>query len=277
MYPRLFEIGPITVYSYGLMMAIGFIIASILLTRELKRKRLDGAMGNTITMLAIVFGIVGSKLLFLIEEWQYFISDPISAFSPAGLTWFGGFFLATFAIWIYSRKMKTPFAKICDAAAPALALGYGVARVGCHLAGDGDYGFPTDLPWGTVYAEGIFPPSAAFRDFPEIVERYGVNGVVPDTLPLHPAPIYELLLGVALFLILWKFRRYNYPDGKLFMIYLVGAGAARLLVEFVRINPRVLFGLSEAQLISAALVLIGIFGLGYLSKRQASQSKQEVR
>ncbi|HEV8538948.1 MAG TPA: prolipoprotein diacylglyceryl transferase family protein, partial [Bacteroidota bacterium] len=160
---------------------------------------------------------------------------------------------------------------ICDASAPGLMLSYGIARIGCHLAGDGDYGVPTDLPWGAIYSQGTYPPSAAFREFPEIVQKYGINGLVPDTIPVHPAPMYEFILGVLLFLLLWKLRKNEFPAGKLFMIYLVLSGTARFLVELIRINPRILFGLTEAQLVSGALVTIGVAGLTVLSKRHAEQ------
>ncbi len=265
MYPRLFTIGPFTVYSFGLMLGIGFIVASALLTNELKRKGLDPALGSTITLIAVVFGVAGSKILYLIESWEYFVRAPFEmAFSPGGLTWYGGFILATLVIWWYVRRKGIPFLKICDAAAPGLMLGYGIARIGCHLAGDGDYGIPTDLPWGTVYSKGTYPPSAAFKDFPEIVQKYGVHGVVPDTIPVHPAPMYEFLMACALFFVLWKLRSKVNPDGTLFVIYLILAGIARFLVEFIRLNPRIAFGLSEAQLISAFLVLVGIIGLRVL-------------
>jgi len=147
-------------------------------------------------------------------------------------------------------------------------LGYGVARIGCHLAGDGDYGFPTDLPWGAVYSNGTYPPSLAFRDFPEIVQKYGINGVVPDTIRVHPTPIYEFILSVILFLIMWKLRKKNFFDGKMFMIYLIFYGSSRLMIEFIRLNPRILFGLSEAQLISIILIMIGFIGLKFLPKFQ---------
>lgn len=262
MCPRLLEIGPLTIYSYGLMLGIGFIVASFLLTAELKRKHLDPNLGSTITLLAVVFGIAGSKLLYLFESWKYFVQDPIGmAFSPGGLTWYGGFFLATLAIMVYVRKKGIPFLKVCDAAAPALMLGYGVARIGCHLAGDGDYGMPTNLPWAAVYSKGTYPPSVAFKEFPDVVAKYGVNGVIPDDLPVHPTPIYEFLLGFVLFALLWNLRKKNYPDGKLFMMYLIAAGTARFAIEFVRINPRLLFGLTEAQLFSIVLIAVG--GLGW--------------
>lgn len=268
MYPRLFSIGPLTVYSYGLMLGIGFMTASWLLTRELRRKGLDPTLSSNITLLAICFGIAGSKMLYLVENWEYFIKTPVSmAFSPGGLTWYGGFVLATAAIWVYVRWWKKiPFLKICDAAAPGLILAYGIARIGCHLAGDGDYGVPTDLPWGCVYSNGTYPPSAAFRDFPEIVAKYGINGSVPDTIPVHPAPLYEFFSAVLLFSILWKRRARPAVDGKLFMLYLILSGLARVLVEFIRINPRILFGLTEAQLISAAIMIIGLIGSQALSK-----------
>ena len=147
MHPQLFKIGPFTVHSYGLMLAAGFIAASIFFTKELKRKKLDPNFGNAITLIAVVFGIIGAKLLFVIEEWEYFLKNPFQElFSPGGLTWYGGFLLSTAVIWSYIKKKKTGFIKICDAAAPSLAIGYAIARIGCHLAGDGDYGIPTNLP-----------------------------------------------------------------------------------------------------------------------------------
>lgn len=271
MCPRLMQVGPFTIYSFGLMLGIGFILASILLTKELIRKGFDPNLGNTITLLAAIFGIAGSKLLYLAESWSELVQDPIGmTLSPGGLTWYGGFILATLAIMVYARKKRIPFFKICDAAAPGLMLGYGVARIGCHLSGDGDYGMPTNLPWAAVYSKGTYPPSVAFRDFPDVVAKYGVNGAVPDTLPVHPTPIYEFLLASALFAILWRLRRNNYPDGKLFMLYLMFFGAARFAVEFIRINPTILFGLSEAQLISVAMVAVGAWGMLRLDAKSAS-------
>ncbi len=182
MCPRLLEIGPFTIYSYGLMLATGFIVASYLLTAELKRKQIDPNIGNTVTLIAVVAGIAGSKLLFLIEHWTQFMADPIGmAFSPTGLTFYGGFLLATLMIFLYTRKQKVRFFSVADAVSPGLILGYGIARMGCHFAGDGDYGFPTDLPWGTDYSKGTYPPSLAFRSFPEITSQYP-GGIVPDNV-----------------------------------------------------------------------------------------------
>ena len=271
MYPELFKIGPFTVYSFGLMLGIAFLVASYFLTKEIERKGLDPEIATQITLLAIIFGIVGSKLLDLIENWNAFINDPIGmAFSPGGLTFYGGLILVIIVLWIYVRRKKIPFLVIADAAAPSLALAYGIGRIGCHLAGDGDYGIPTTLPWGTNYSNGTVPPSVAFsnpnllKHFPWIAEKFP-NGV-PNNTPLQPTPIYEFIMMLIIFLILWKFRKKDWMDGKLFMLYLVLAGAERFIIEFIRLNPRLLWGLSEAQLISIPMMVIGVLGFIYLTR-----------
>lgn len=271
MIPVLFEIGPFKIYSYGLMLGIGFLLGSYILSLELRRKHLDPAMASTITILAVIFGISGAKLLHLIENWQTFLRNPAaSAFSAGGLTWHGGFILGMTAIFVYVRSKKVPFLKIWDGLGMGLMLAYGVARLGCHFSGDGDYGFPTDLPWGTNYEQGTYPPSRAFAIFPEITSRFP-GGVVPDNTPCHPTPVYELLLGLLGFTLLWKLRKRPWPDGKLFMVYLMLSSVFRFAVELLRINPRLFLGFSQAQIISIALFVIGLGGMLYLNSRQPAR------
>ena len=130
MCPILFKVGPFTVYSYGLMLAIGFIVASYTMTLEYRRKKLDANLAGTITLLALVGGVAGSKILYLLEHWNYFVLDPAGmAFSPGGLSYFGGFFLATLAIYLYGRSKKIPFLTIADGTSPGLMIGYGIARL----------------------------------------------------------------------------------------------------------------------------------------------------
>jgi phosphatidylglycerol:prolipoprotein diacylglycerol transferase len=267
MCPKIVTIGPFTIYGFGLMMGISFIVASILLSRELKRKKLDPDIGNTMTLIALIAGIAGAKILFLIENWQDFLRSPVGlTFSASGLTWYGGFLLAFGCIYYYIRKKKYPFAKISDAGAPALILAYGIARIGCHLSGDGDYGIPTSLPWGTNYEHGTYPPSIAFRDFPEIARQFP-GGIVPDNTPLHPAPMYEFILCTLFFIILWRIGKRKVPDGSVFMWYLILAGIERFSVEFIRINPPFLLGLSEAQFIALILIALGIYGIQRIYSR----------
>lgn len=261
MCPILFKLGPFNVYSYGLMMGIGFLVGNYVAVKEFTRKGLDPNFANEITILCVLFGIAGSKILSLVENWGDFLRDPVGlAFSPGGLTWYGGFVLATLAIYLDVRRKKYSFMKVADGLVPALTLGYGIARLGCHFSGDGDYGIPTNLPWGVDYSKGIVPPSVAFRDFPEIASKYP-HGIVPDNTPLHPTPVYEFLACVLIFIVLWKLRKNARPNGMLFMIYLFLAGIERFLVEFIRINPRLLLGLSEAQIGSIVMILFGIAGM----------------
>lgn len=273
MRPVLFQIGPLTVYSFGLMMGIAFIAGNYFLSKETARKKLDPKIATEITLISIIAGIAGSKLLYLIENWSIFIKDPIGqAFTAGGLTFYGGLILTIIALVIYLKIQKIPFLVIADAASPALALAYGIGRIGCHLAGDGDYGIPTSLPWGVNYEHGTVPPSIMFSDpdvmkyYPDIVRQFP-NGV-PDNTLMHPTPIYEFLAAIVIFFILVKLLRKNYPDGKVFMVYLLCTGISRFFVEFIRLNPRLLFGLSEAQLISTALMLAGIAGIIYYSGKK---------
>jgi phosphatidylglycerol---prolipoprotein diacylglyceryl transferase len=267
MCPRLFQIGPFTVYGYGLMLALGFIVGSYLLVSEFKRRKLDPNIANNVTLIALIAGVAGSKILYIIENWSSFILDPIgTAFNPGGLTYYGGFIFASVSIYLYGKKKGIKFLTITDAISPGLILGYGIGRIGCHLAGDGDYGFPTTLPWGTNYSNGTYPPSVAFRDFPEITSQFP-GGLVPDNILCHPTPVYEFILCALICWFLWSIRKKTTAiTGKLFMIYLMLAGMERFIIEFLRPNPRMLFGLSEAQIISLVIIAAGFIGWRKLKK-----------
>jgi prolipoprotein diacylglyceryl transferase len=288
MYPELLKLGPFTVYSFGLMVGIAFIVSSIILTKEFERRKLDPALATEVTLLAIIFGIIGSKALDLIENWDAFVASPIrSALSPGGLTFYGGLILASAVIAVYLKKKKIPFLFISDAVSPSLILAYGIGRIGCQLAGDGDYGIPTSLPWGTNFVNGTVKPSEILRQFyfdhPALAVRdnyidlsskivrtdqYGVITRFDEVIRLHPTPVYEFLACVVFFFILWYLRKKDWTDGKLFMLYLIFAGVERLSVEFLRLNPHLLFNLSEAQLISILIIIIGSAGFVYLDKNK---------
>jgi phosphatidylglycerol:prolipoprotein diacylglycerol transferase len=289
MIPVLFEIGSLKVYSYGLMLGISFLLGSYILSGELKRKGLDARLGGTITTFAIIFGIAGAKILFLIENWSDFIKDPAGmAFSAGGLTWYGGFILAMTVVYFYLRAKKVPFLKVWDGLGLALIIAYGVGRVGCHLSGDGDYGPPTKLPWGTIYAQGTAKPTYqlgeyfernpdarlqwnydSLRVLPAGVDRLGHRyNRFDEVTPLHPTPLYELVLGIVGFAILWSMRKKASPDGMLFMMYLMLASVFRFTVEFWRLNSRVWQGLSEAQVLAILLFVIGLTGAYLLRRRQ---------
>jgi phosphatidylglycerol:prolipoprotein diacylglycerol transferase len=248
MYPELLKLGPVSVYSYGLMLGIAFFVASYLFTQELKRKNMDPNLASTVTMLAIICGIVGGKLFHLFEYWSEFIQNPLMAFSPAGLTFLGGFLLATLVIFVYIRRKKISFLLIADMNAPGLAIAYGIARIGCHLAGDGDYGIVSNLPWAYSYLNGTVPT------YPGVT--------------VHPTPIYELIGSILIFILLWSIRKKTKRVGELFSYYLILTSIARFLVETIRLNPRIFVGLTEAQLISLLLCITGVIMTIYLKKEK---------
>jgi phosphatidylglycerol:prolipoprotein diacylglycerol transferase len=277
-YPVLFEIGPIKIYSFGLMMGISFIVANYLLVQEFKRRRIPEEMAGTITLIALVAGVLGSKLFSIFENWDRFVADPAGEFfSAAGLTVYGGIILATLGIWYYVRKKRVPFLRVADAAAPTVILAYGIGRIGCQLSGDGDYGIPTDLPWAMTYPNGTVSTLAAQN--PGLVEQWKdvfPGRPVPVDIPVHPAPVYETLAAIAIFAFLWSIRKRPMAMGTVYALWLILAGLERLLVEFIRLNPLYL-GLSQAQWISIGMILLGAGMLWWLRGKPADTIPAQVR
>jgi len=271
MYPELLKIGPITIYSYGFMLGVAFLIANFLITNELKRLKLDVSIATSVTMMALIGGIVGAKLFHVFENWSDFLQKPIqTVFSSGGLTWYGGFLLATMLVFSYFRRKKFSMIRFADIAAPALGLGYGLGRVGCQLAGDGDYGIPSMLPWAMKYTNGTVPTLSAINI--ELADKFRSiypNIPVPVDIAVHPTPVYEFLLAAALFAFLYFRRTKEHPLGNQFGWFLVFHSLTRFGIEFIRLNPHYYFGLSEAQLISIPLIVWGV----YLIQRKAPRNQ----
>ncbi len=186
MYPILFQFGPLTVYSFGAFMALAALAAAWAVSAELKRRGYNSELASTIVFAGAVGGLIGARILFIIEEWQGFLAAPLRyIFTGAGFTWYGGFFGGAAAITWVLKKHKIPWLVGADICAPALALGYGVGRLGCHFAGDGDWGAVTDVPWGVAYTNAI----VGWAD-PNTGIPYGPG------VKVHPTPIYEFLQGL---------------------------------------------------------------------------------
>ena len=234
MYPTIVDFGPIGIHSYGLMLATAFITVVFVIQSELKRRGFVSELASTIVMAAAIGGIVGAKLYSALLDGQITFRE---IFSTSGLVWYGGFIGGCLAVIIVVLRSPNPFLPTIDIVGPTVILGYGIGRIGCLLAGDGDYGPPSDLPWAMA-----FP-----------------NGTVPTTIPVHPTPIYETLLSSAFFGILWSQRRkFEATPGALFGASLMALGVERFIAEFWRITPRVLGWMSAAQLLSIAAFILGI-------------------
>ena len=253
------HIGPLELGTFGILMAFACIVAYFVLRADLRRRGLPD-VADVILLVTAFAGIVGAKLYHVLETPSELAANPVGEiFSRGGFAWAGGLICGILALVLLTRHYKWPLAMMFDVCSPAAALGYAVGRIGCLISGDGDYGTPTSLPWG--------------MSFP--------HGLVPTTQRVHPTPIYEFLAGVIIFWYLWKLGarslRQPRPEGEVVAEYFIWTGVARFLVEFIRINPRSVFGvLSNAQLIAAISVIVGMVLL-VMVKRRFKGQKQEHR
>lgn len=263
MLPILFQFGPLTIYSFGALMGLAALAAAWVVHAELKRRGYKPELTSSIIFAGVFGGLVGARLLFIIEEWQNFLQSPWDfIFTGAGFTWYGGFLGGALCVSWVVVKNKIPWLVGADIAAPALAIGYGIGRIGCHVAGDGDWGTVTDVPWGVAYTNAIF----GWRD-PSTGVPYAPG------VRVHPTPIYEFLQSLLVFAILWAMRKRGYAAGTMFWLYLSLAGLSRFVVEFWRVNPAVALGLSEAQWFSAVMMALGIILLATRGTSHAIEKK----
>lgn len=253
MIPVLFEIGPLKVHTFGLMLLAAFAVGSTLVLRELKRRGLKPDHLEGYPLVAMVSGIVGARLYWLITSLDRVTEAPLRAiFGAAGLTWYGGLILGILSTLWLARRHRQPLFSLCDAFAPGLAAAYGVGRIGCQLAGDGDYGPPSDLPWAMAYP----------------------HGAVPTAIAVHPTPVYEVIMMIPIVLILWRLRLQDRSPGWLFGVYLVLIGIERWISEIFRVRypSELTLGFSTAQWTSVIAVGFGIWLLITRRKRAPAAS-----
>ena len=233
-------IGHFNVPTFGLMLWLAAVVAAFVMDRAFRRAGISAdAVG--MVLIAVVMGVVGAKLWHVIDTPIEFQEEGWRVlWSTAGFAWFGGLLFGISALLFQGWWAKIGGLRMLDLAAPSAALGYGIGRIGCFLSGDGCYGIETKLqwPWGMSFPKGIDPTPLGVRVF--------------------PTPLYEL--GAGLLIGWWLWRRLGKPHatGTIVGQYLVLSGIARFLVEFIRRNPKVLWGLSNAQLASAGSVIVGI-------------------
>ena len=243
-------IGPLRLGTYGLMVWLGLVVGYLALQADMRRRNLPGDPLNLILFIGIA-GLAGSKLYHLLERPADFFAHPLRMFfSASGFAWFGAFLGGLLVIALYAVRYRIHILTLLDACSPAAAIGYGIGRIGCLISGDGDYGIPTKLPWCMSFPKGL----------------------VPTNQCVHPTPIYEFLGAVVIFVILWRESKRSAagvrPSGWILGEYFILSGIARFLVEFIRINPRVWLGLSNAQIASAGSVIAGFLLLGVLWVRK---------
>jgi phosphatidylglycerol---prolipoprotein diacylglyceryl transferase len=240
MIPDNLHVGPIPIHLFGLMLAVAFLAAGHVLGREFGRKGYDEELASTAVLWCAAGSLVGARLWLVVEDWPAFVRDPVGLlFTGSGFVFYGGLVGGAVAMTLFFRRHDIPWWRGADAVAPALVLGQALGRIGCQLSGDGDWGTVTTVPWGMAYPHAV------------------VGWPHPPGVVVHPTPVYESLAYLAIFVLLWRWRRTPQPDGAIFCWYLVLASGARFLVEFVRINPVVTAGLTAAQITSLVLVSFG--------------------
>jgi len=254
MYPRLFELGPITVYTYGVLLAAAYLFGLKLAMNRAKARGLDANRVLDLGIYIIISALIGAKLLLLITDFRAFTANPreLLTLARSGGVFYGGLILAVVVALWYIRKVGLPLWTTTDVFAPGIALGHVVGRFGCLFAGC-CYGKPTTLPWGITFTD----PFAA------------ANVGTPLGVPLHPTQLYEagaelLILGV----LLWTERKGRPFAGRTFWLYMLLYAISRFIIEFYRGDPRGMFmGLSTSQIVAIIVFPVSLFMLWALRGR----------
>ncbi len=262
MYPYI-NLGPIHLGTFGLLLWLAAVAATVVLHRNFVRNGVDADALNVVAFV-VVAGVLGAKvwhelqnvaeLRFAMREiiapgWGHPLDVVVSFLHwfQAGFAWFGGL-LAGILVLVWQGYVARPDGlkgwwagvRMLDLAAPAAAVGYGVGRIGCLTSGDGDYGINTTLPWGVhMRHDALVLPT-------------------PPMAAVQPTPVYELLFSLALAWLLWRLGKKSRPIGWMTGLYLVLSGLGRFLVEFVRINPKIYWHMSNAQVAAAGSMVVGL-------------------
>lgn len=295
MYPRLSDLFqdllgfslPLPIYSFGAMVALAAGVAAWLSRHELDRLYQAHLIGGIkvkaergkkaklqspsvimwdVAVGAVFIGFAGAKLFHILENLDVFMQDPWGMiFSRGGFTFYGGLLVATlFVVW-YVRRKGLSVPRFADALAPGLMLAYGIGRIGCHLAGDGDWGIASDL----AAKPSWLPMWLWYETYPN-----NILGINLSQSGVYPTPLYEFAAASLLFGILWSVRKRRWAAGGLFALYLVFNGLERVLIEQIRVNNTFsLFGfeVTQAEVISVGLMLAGLIGLVITSRKREKQ------
>ena len=259
MYPEIAHLGFLHIRSYGLMLAIAFLVGTWLSLKEARRYRMDEDKFLTVILFTLIGSVLGARLLYVVEHVADYRQQWLSVLAlwQGGLTLYGGIVAGTLVgLWMARRQGLSPW-RVADALTPGLALGTGIGRIGCFLNGC-CYGHPTRLPWGVVYPPDTFP------------------GIEFGTAPLHPSQLYFTIAGVALFAAAWAVRKRVTAPGQLFWGFIVVYSVVRILLDFTRAyEPQSVIGhlggleIAESQLVSLALTMFGLLMMIRVSRRGA--------
>lgn len=269
--------GPLMIPTFGLMVAIALLVSAYVLQADFNRRRSqllaisaknEKDEGFLIIGIAGLAGLIGARLYHVLESPHDFFTNPWpQLFSRYGFAWFGGFIGGFIALLLLARRSKIPLLAFLDICSPAACVGYAIGRIGCFLSGDGDYGIPTKLPWGMSFPRGLVPTT-------ETCVQQGW----PANCRVHPTPLYEFVIWLAIAAFLWhmgaKALRGPKAKGEIFCNYLLLTGVARFTIEMIRINPRSFYGLSNAQAASMVSIILGAVLLWRVKSKYHRKKKE---
>jgi phosphatidylglycerol:prolipoprotein diacylglycerol transferase len=264
-FPELFKLGPITLYSYGVLLAVSYLVGLKLAMARAKQRNLDAARVLDLGIYIIVAALVGAKLLLLVVDFDHYRNNPgeLLALARSGGVFYGGLILAVAVAFWYIARHKMPFWSTCDVFAPGIALGHVTGRLGCFAAGC-CYGRPTDVPWGVIFTD---PLAAA-------------NVGTPLGIRLHPTQLYEAGAELLILAFLLATERRGRPfAGRTFWLYMFLYAVSRYIIEIYRGDPRGVvpfLDISTSQFISLILGPLSLIMLLWLS-RVLPTSPQETR
>ncbi len=259
-HPFSYKFGSFGFTGFGLAILLCFLTGQVVAQRELVRRGYDPDPINDMVFAAVVGGLLGAKLYYVVvlQHWD-------ALFERGGFVFWGGFIGGAIAVMLVARRKKFPLMRIIDVAAPACAAAYAVGRTGCWAVGD-DYGRPWNGFLAVSFPDGAPPSTAGI-----MAQEFGIAmpaGTIPNTvLSVYPTQLYEVALGMVMFLVLWRLRDHKHAEGWLFGVYAVMAGVERFIIEFFRAkDDRLVMGLTYAQLIALAFVAFGVVWMIWRSR-----------
>jgi len=242
-----------------------------------------------VTLVAAVAGFIGAKLFDHLEHWDQFVQNPLGAFLDpfSGLTFYGGLIMGGAAVLWYAQKNGVHWRHMLDVGGPAMMVAYAVGRIGCHMSGDGDWGIvntaakPGGFKWLPDWLWSYqYPNNVARICDPITGVRCQEGQDVILSMGVWPTPIFETIVCTILFVILWSMRKRISVPGVMFGVYMIFAGLERFFIEKIRVNIKYHFGsldITQAELISVAMMLIGAFAIWYFRKNpHVKEIKQEA-
>jgi phosphatidylglycerol:prolipoprotein diacylglycerol transferase len=254
MYPILFRLGPLTIHTYGFLVAAGFLIGIGLAVWQAKKEGIASDKIFDLSFYILLAAIIGSRLFFILVNLSHYTQNPLDIFKiwEGGLVFYGGVLCAVpTAVW-YVKKHNLGIWNTADMLSPSIAIGHSFGRLGCFAAGCCYGKIAENLPWGVIFTD------------PECL--------APTNIPLHPTQLYESAGEFVNFLILIILSRHKAFKGQIFMTYLLLYSVLRLFVEFFRGDTArgfLVSGISVSQGISILIFLAGITGFVFLSRRKS--------